>query len=182
MLSIPYSFNSLQWCRCVNHWFSTLIAWINTPTQRCHARDNQVRWLRLRVISLQWVKRIGYLAILVAHLTSFSDVFSSNVPIRVCRDQQRLATKLPLVARAKLGSDFSAGDLQRSLFYTPLGRPETLATHDQKYATGITAFRSFLLYFQTLLIYPELVGEKWHPLSPHAISRWHPHSPHAIKI
>ena len=66
--SIPYSFNSLQWRRCVNQWFthvsrnSTLISWINTPTQMCHSHDNQVRWLRLRVMSLQWVKWIGYSA------------------------------------------------------------------------------------------------------------------------
>ena len=65
-LAIPYSFNSLQWRRRVNQWFthasrnSTLIAWINTPTHRCHARDNQVRWLRFRVTSLQWVKWKGY--------------------------------------------------------------------------------------------------------------------------
>ena len=36
--------------------------------------------------------------------------------------------------------------LERSLFHTPLGRPETLTTHDQKYATGI---RVLLCFFQT---------------------------------
>ena len=66
-VAIPYSFNSLQWCRRVNQWFkharrnSTLTAWIHTPTHPCHARENQVRWLRLRVMSLQWVKWIGYI-------------------------------------------------------------------------------------------------------------------------
>ena len=65
--TIPYSFNSLQWRRPVNQWFthasrnSTLTSWINTPTQRCYTRGNQVRWLRLRVTSLQWVKWIEYI-------------------------------------------------------------------------------------------------------------------------
>ena len=52
LMIIPYTFNSLQWRRRVNQWFTharqnlSWIARINTPTQRCHARDNQVRWLR----------------------------------------------------------------------------------------------------------------------------------------
>ena len=65
--TIPCSFKSLQWRRCVNQWFThssrnlTLIELINTPTQWCHARDNQVRLLCLHVTSsLQWVKWIGY--------------------------------------------------------------------------------------------------------------------------
>ena len=64
--AIPFSFNSWQWRRRVNQWFthasrnSTLIAGINTPTQRYHTRDNHVRWLRLRVTSLPWVKWKGY--------------------------------------------------------------------------------------------------------------------------
>ena len=48
-------------CRRINHAFthtsrnSTLIAWLKQLTQRCHGQDNQVRWLRLCVTSLQWV-------------------------------------------------------------------------------------------------------------------------------
>ena len=54
------------------------------------------------------------------------------------------------------GSDFSAGDVQRSLFYTPLGRPETLATHDQKYATGISELLCFTR--QRLVVLPNGYG------------------------
>ena len=76
-----------------------------------------------------------------SHLTSFCDVFSSNVPIRACRDHEILATRSPLVARTKttwslqveliwiwerLFSRWLAVTLWRPC---PLWRPETLATH-----------------------------------------------------
>ena len=108
------------------------------PWCKCRGRST-LKWVRLismiserpetlTTSSMQLTLRS--LAFLVAHWRHFCDVFSSNVAIRVCRDQERLATRSLRFAIFK-----------GSLFLSPLGATRSDLKRKRP-RPGINAVRS----------------------------------------